>query len=275
MFLKIHSKNIPLGSNVDLTKLGRATPGTSGADLANLVNEAALFAARDNEEVVAMQHFEAARDKTLLGIARKSRVISPEEKRMTAFHEAGHALLHYYLEHADPLHKVTVVPHGQALGLSLSLPEKETYSRSRSWLLDRIKIAMGGYVAEQLQYHETSTGTRNDIEQATEMARKMVCEWGMSADLGPVSYGKEEEPIFLGKEIARHKDYSEQTARTIDSEIKKIISDSLEETREILTNHREQLTKLAETLIEKETLDDEEIRKLLVLPDRRATDGIG
>ena len=134
---------------------------------------------------------------------------------------------------------------------------------------------MGGYVAEQLQYHETTTGTKNDIEQATEMARKMVCEWGMSVDLGPVSYGKEEEPIFLGKEIARHKDYSEQTARTIDSEIKKIISDSLEETREILTNHREQLTKLAETLIEKETLDDEEIRKLLVLPDRRATDGIG
>ncbi|MAG13754.1 MAG: cell division protein FtsH [Spirochaetales bacterium] len=271
--LQIHSKKIPLGSNVDLARLARATPGTSGADLANLVNEAALFAARENKEVVAMQHFESARDKILLGIARKSRVITPEEKRMTAFHEAGHALLHYYLKNADPLHKVTVVPHGQALGLSLSIPEKETFSRSRSWLLDRIKITMGGYVAEQIIYHETSTGTKNDIEQATEMARRMVCEWGMSADLGPVSYGKEDEPIFLGKEIARHKDYSEKTARTIDAEITKIISDSLEETREILTTHREQLTKLAETLIEKETLDDEEIRKLLDLPDRRATDG--
>lgn len=270
--LKIHSKKIPLGSDVELQRLARATPGTSGADLANLVNEAALFAARSNEEVVSMRHFEEARDKTLLGIARKSRVITPEEKRMTAFHEAGHALLHYYLEYADPLHKVTVVPHGRALGMALSLPEKESFSRARSWLLDRIKIAMGGFVAEEIVYNETSTGTKNDLDQATDLARRMVCEWGMSGELGPVSYGKEDEPIFLGKEIARHKDYSEDTAQKIDESIKAIITECLDETKAILTEHRDQLDLLAETLITEETLDDDQIRKLLGMPPRRNPD---
>ena len=266
--LKIHTQKIPLSKDVDLERLGRATPGTSGADLANLVNEAALFAARVNEEVVSMRHFEEARDKILLGVARKSRVISPDEKKMTAFHEAGHALLYYYLKNADPLHKVTVVPHGRALGLAMALPDKEMYSRSEGWLLDRIKIAMGGYVAEQIVYGETSTGTKNDLEQATDIARKMVCEWGMSRGLGPIAYGQEDEPIFLGKEIARHKDYSEDTAQKIDKEINGIIKSCLDDTGKILGEHRDQLDLLAETLIAKETLDDEEIRTLLGFPKK-------
>ena len=266
--LTIHSKKIPLGSDVDLGRIARGTPGSSGADLANLVNEAALFAARNNEEIVDMERFEEARDKVLLGIARKSRVITAEEKRATAFHEAGHALMHYHVDNADPLHKVTIVPRGRALGLALSLPEKEVFSKSKSWLLDRIKISVGGYVAEQIIYNETTTGTKNDIDQATEIARRMVCEWGMSDILGPVAFGQEEEPIFLGKEIARHKDYSEETAQSIDAEVRHLITECLEETRSILTAHKDQLVLLGETLIVKETLDDEEIRALLGLPKR-------
>jgi len=264
--LTIHSAKIPLSKKVDLVRIARATPGSSGADLANLVNEAALFAARNNREMVDMTDFEEARDKVLLGIARKSRVISPEDKLATSYHEAGHALLHYYLKNSDPLHKVTVIPHGQALGLAMSLPEKDTYSRRKGWLLDRIKIAMGGYVAEQLVYGETTTGTKNDIEQATEIARKMVCEWGMSDKLGPIAFGQEDEPIFLGKEIARHKDYSELTAQKIDDEVQRILTDCLNETRDILETHRDQLSLLAETLVSRETLDDSEIRQLLNIP---------
>ena len=261
--LKIHSQKIPLGLDVDLEKLGRATPGTSGADLANMVNEAALFAARSGEEVVSMAHFEDARDKLLLGIARKSRVISTGEKRMTAFHEAGHALLHYHLENADPLHKVTIIPHGMALGLALSLPDREIYSRSRGWLLDRIKITMGGYVAEQIIYGETSTGTKNDLEQATDIARRMVCEWGMSPVLGPVSFGQEDEPIFLGKEIARHKDYSEETAQKIDQEVHEILTEAYTKTMKILTDNKDKLIALSEILIEREALDFEEVDSIL------------
>ncbi len=266
--LKIHAGKVPLAADVDLTRLARATPGTSGADLANLVNEAALYAARNNVETVAMCHFEEARDKILIGIARKSRVISPEEKRATAIHESGHALLHYFLPHADPLHKVTVIPHGRALGLAMALPEKEVFSKNRSWLLDRIKIAMGGYVAEQLIFGETTTGTKNDIDQATDVARKMVCEWGMSEKLGPVSFGKEEEPIFLGKEIARHKDYSEDTAQTIDAEVKSIIGNAITDVRSILSENRDKLVLLADTLVQRETMDDMDIRDLLQLPPR-------
>ena len=268
--LKIHSNKIPLAADVNLKRVARATPGTSGADLANLVNEAALFAARNNKESVSMDHFEEARDKVLLGIARSSRMITPEEKRATAFHEAGHALLHYHLPHADPLHKVTVVPHGRALGMAMSLPEKEIFSRNKSWLMDRIKIAMGGYVAEQIVYNETTTGTKNDIDQATEIARKMVCEWGMSESLGPVSFGQEDEPIFIGKEIARHKDYSENTARLIDSEVNIIVGECRDDSRRILEENRKQLDLLAETLIAKETLDDAEVRALLGLPPRQS-----
>ncbi len=261
--LKIHCGKITLAPDVDLHTIARATPGTSGADLANLVNEAALFAARFNKTFVERIHFEEARDKILLGIARKSRVITPEDKRATAFHEAGHALLHYYLPNADPLHKVTVIPHGQALGLAMSLPEKDTYSKNRSWLTDRIKIAMGGYVAEEMIYQETTTGTKNDIEQATNIARRMVTEWGMSPDLGFVSFGQEDEPIFIGKEIAQHKDYSESTAKKIDNEVKNILDECLDDTRGILREHKDQLIVLAEDLVKKETLEDVEIRTLL------------
>ena len=236
---------------MDINRIARATPGSSGADLANLVNEAALFAARENSSAVNMKHFEEARDKLLLGVARRSRVISPEDKLMTAYHEAGHALLHYYLENADPLHKVTVIPHGQALGLAMSLPEKETYSRNRNWLLDRIKITMGGYVAEKLIYNQTTTGTKNDIEQATKIARRMVCEWGMSDSLGFVTFGGEEEPIFLGKEIARHQDYSEKTAEKIDGEIHDILRSCLDSVTKLLSEHKDQLTRLAEHLVAK------------------------
>ncbi|MBN2049504.1 MAG: ATP-dependent zinc metalloprotease FtsH [Spirochaetales bacterium] len=264
--LRIHSQKIPLDGEVDLERVARATPGTSGADLANLVNEAALFAARHDQATVTMADFEEARDKILLGIARRSRVISPEEKLSTAYHEAGHALLHYYLPNADPLHKVTVIPHGRALGLAMSLPEKDTYSRKKSWLLDRIKITMGGYVAEGLFYEETTTGVKNDIEQATALARRMVTEWGMSEELGFVAFGQEDEPIFLGKEIAQHKDYSEDTAQRIDSEVKKILHSCLEDVTSILRVHKDELEKLAKELVLKETLDDIQIRELLNLP---------
>jgi cell division protease FtsH len=246
-------------------RLARATPGSSGADLANLVNEAALYAARKNREYVDMEDFEEARDKLLMGVARKSKVFTHEEKLKTAYHESGHALLHYYCEHADPLHKVTIVPRGRALGLAMSLPEKDAYSRGRGWLLDRIKIAYGGFVAEEMFYRETTTGTQNDLKQATELARRMVTEWGMSR-IGPVAFGQEDEPIFVGKEIARHKDYSEHTAQAIDDEVNHILNECLTEARSILEEHRDQLVSLAQTLVERETLSDAEVRDLLGLP---------
>ena len=264
--LRIHAKKVTVDADVDFNRIARATPGTSGADLANLVNEAALYAARRQSRMVAMEDFEEARDKILLGIARRSKVITPEDKQMTAYHEAGHALMHYFCKNADPLHKVTIVPHGQALGLAFSLPERDTYTKSKGWLLDRIKISMGGFVAEELVYNETSTGTKNDIDQATDIARKMVTQWGMAEELGFISFGQEDEPIFLGKEIARHKDYSEDTAHKIDLEIDKILRNCMNETREILTNNRDKLTKIAERLVEKETLSDLEIREIIGLP---------
>ncbi len=272
--LRLHAKKIPVAAEVDLERVARATPGTSGADLANLVNEAALYAARKDKNLVETLDFEEARDKLLIGIARNSRVIAPKEKKMTAYHEAGHALLHYYLKYADPLHKVTVIPHGRALGLAISLPEEDSYSRSRSWLTDRIKIAMGGFVAEKLIYDETTTGTKNDIEQATELARRMVCEWGMSDAIGPVAFGQEEEPIFIGKEIARHRDYSEDTARKIDDAVKQILESALDDVTAILNEHRSELIMVAEALITRETLTDEEIRELLGFPPRVAREKV-
>jgi cell division protease FtsH len=245
-----------------LNRIARATPGTSGADLANLVNEAALFAARSSRKLVQMTDFEQGRDKILLGVARQSKVLTNEEKKATAYHEAGHTLLHYYLKNLDPLHKVTIIPHGRALGLTISLPEKDAYTKNRSALLDWIKVCMGGYVAEQIVYGETTTGTSNDIKQATEIARRMVTEWGMS-ELGFIGYGKEDEPLFLGREIAQHKDYSEDTARKIDAQVVKIMQEAMAETTSLLETHRDQLDKLANELVEKETLDDAEIRILL------------
>ena len=271
--LGIHIKKIPIAAGVDLNRVARATPGTSGADLANIVNEAALLAARNNKERVEMIDFEEARDKIMMGVARRSKVVEPKEREMTAFHESGHALLHYYLENADPFHKVTIVPHGNALGVAFSLPEKDYYSRGKAWLMDRIAITMGGYAAETIIYNETTTGAQNDIEQATDLARKMVCEWGMSDVLGPIAYGQKEEPIFLGKEIARHKDYSEETARVIDAEVKEIVRSRLVRAIELLREHQDQLALLATTLIDKETLDDVDIRELLGFPLRYPSDG--
>jgi cell division protease FtsH len=266
--LAIHMKKIPVDGEVDVSRLARATPGTSGADLANMVNEAALFAIRKSRTTVFMDDFEDARDKILMGVARTSLVITEEEKRATAIHEAGHALLAYHLKNADPLHKVTVVPRGRALGLTLSLPEKDVYSRARSWLEDRIAIMYGGFSAERLIYGETTTGTAQDIRQATDFARKMVCEWGMADAMGPVAYGQEEEPIFIGKEIAQHKDYSEDTAMRIDAAIKKILESALARVTVILTEHRDQLEKLADALVARETLEDADVRLLLGFPPR-------
>jgi len=266
--LQIHSAKIPLSKDIDLVRIARATPGMSGADIANLVNEAALFAARKDRSEVIMSDFEEARDKVLMGVARKTLVVSDKERRMTAVHEAGHALLHYFLKNADPLHKVTIVPHGRALGMALSLPEEDSYSRSKGWIEDRIAICYGGYLAEKLFYDETTTGTKNDIQQATEMARNMVCEWGMAEELGPVAYGQEDEPIFIGKEIARHKDYSEETARCIDLAVKKILNRSLDNANLIITSHKKEIEDLANALISRETLTDEEVRKILGLPVR-------
>ena len=266
--LQIHAAKIPLEKDVDLSRIARATPGMSGADIANLVNEAALFAARRDKPRVEMPDFEEARDKILMGVARKTLVISEKERRMTAIHEAGHALLHYFLKNADPLHKVTIVPHGRALGMAMSLPEEDSYSRTRGWIEDRIAICYGGWIAEKLFYSETTTGTKQDIQQATEMARHMVCEWGMAEELGPVAYGQEEEPIFLGKEIARHKDYSEETAERIDRAVKDILDRARQEAEGILGERREMIEKLAGELMTRETLVDDEIRTLLGLPPK-------
>jgi len=261
--LNIHAKKIPLDKNTNINRIAKATPGMSGADLANLINEAALFAARGDSKTVGIEHLEEARDKLLMGIARKSKIISLEDKTATAYHEAGHALLHYHVKNTDPLHKVTIIPRGRALGMAISLPDKESYSKNKSWLLDRIKITMGGYVAEEIIYGETTTGTQNDIQQATNIARRMVTEWGMSDSLNFISFGQEEEPIFIGKEIARHKDYSEETAMRIDEEISKILDSSLEETRKILTTNLDQLKLIALELVDKETLDDHDIKILI------------
>ncbi|MDR2743264.1 MAG: ATP-dependent zinc metalloprotease FtsH [Treponema sp.] len=266
--LKIHAVKIPLAQDIDLARIARATPGMSGAEIANLVNEAALFAARKDQAAVEMPDFEEARDKILMGVARKTLVISEKERRMTAIHEAGHALLHYFLKNSDPLHKVTIVPHGRALGMAISLPEADSYSRTRGWIEDRIVICYGGWVAEKLFYDETTTGTKQDLEQATDMARRMVCEWGMAETLGPVTYGQEEEPIFLGKEIARHKDYSEETARHIDREIKCILDAARNTAETILFDNKAKLEKLADALLARETLNDEEVWTLLDLPPR-------
>ena len=269
--LQIHAAKIPLDKSIDLSRIARATPGMSGADIANLVNEAALFAARKDKPEVQMPDFEEARDKVLMGVARKTLVVSDKERRMTAIHEAGHALLHYFLKNADPLHKVTIVPHGRALGMALSLPEEDSYSRAKGWIEDRIAICYGGWLAEKLFYSETTTGTKNDIQQATEMARNMVCEWGMAEELGPVAYGQEDEPIFLGKEIARHKDYSEDTAQRIDRAVREILDRARENAAQILESRKTELEKLADALLARETLIDEEVRQILGLPSKESS----
>ncbi|MBQ5391153.1 MAG: ATP-dependent zinc metalloprotease FtsH [Spirochaetales bacterium] len=260
--LRIHASHVKTDPEVDLKKIARATPGSSGADLANLVNEAALFATRQGRKMVKMIDFEQARDKMVLGVAKKSHVMTPEDKMLTAYHESGHALLFYYLPDIDPLYKVTIIPHGNAGGVTMGLPETDQSYMKKSALMSHIKMAMGGYVAEKILNGQTSTGPSADIKQATDIARRMVTEWGMS-DLGFISLGSEGEPLFLGREIAQHKDFSEETAKRIDEQINKILKECMDDATKILTEHKDQLDKLAQALVSRETMDDNEVRELL------------
>ena len=261
--LRVHARRIPLAPNVDLKVLARGTPGFSGADLANLVNEAALLAARQNKKLVEMLDFENAKDKVLMGVERRSMIISDTEKRTIAYHEAGHALVADFLPGADPLHKVTIIPRGRALGLTMQLPMDDKYNYSRDYLVNRITILLGGRTAEEIVLQQQTTGAGDDLEKATEMARKMVCEWGMSDRLGPLTFGKNEEHIFLGREVARAKDYSEETALVIDSEIKRIVVECAGRAKQIIEENIEKLHALARALLERESLDSEEIARIL------------
>jgi cell division protease FtsH len=260
--LKVHSKKTPLADDVDLSVLARGTPGFAGADLANLVNEAALVAARQNRKVVTMIDFELAKDKVMMGVERKSLIISEEEKRNTAYHEAGHALVAALTPHADPLHKVTIIPRGMALGLTMQLPLDDKHSYNKDYLEAQLAILMAGRIAEEIFMHHITTGAGNDIERATEMARKMVCEWGMS-ELGPMSFGKKEEQIFLGREIAQHRDYSEATAIRIDEQVKKLVEEGYQRARAIIEEKSDALIRIAEALLEREVLDGAEVRQLI------------
>jgi cell division protease FtsH len=261
--LRVHARRIPLAPDVELKVLARGTPGFSGADLANLVNEAALLAARQNKKLVEMPDFEYAKDKVLMGVERRSMIISETEKRTIAYHEAGHALVADVLPGTDPLHKVTIIPRGRALGLTMQLPMDDKYNYSRDYLINRITILLGGRTAEEMVLSQQTTGAGDDLEKATEMARKMVCEWGMSDKLGPLTFGKNEEHIFLGREVARQKDYSEDTAILIDREIKQIVLDSAVRARSILEQNLDKLHALARALLERESLDSEEIARIL------------
>jgi len=260
--LKVHTRKIPLGEDVDISVLARGTPGFTGADLANLVNEAALNAARYNKKVVAMHDFELAKDKVLMGAERKSMVISNEEKRVTAYHEAGHTLVGLKVPNADPVHKVTIIPRGMALGVTQQLPEGDRHNYTEEYLLGQISILMGGRIAEETFLGSITTGASNDIERATELARAMVCEYGMS-ELGPLTFGKKEEQIFLGREIAQHRDYSEETSIRIDSEVRKIVTEQYERARRIITENRDTMVRLAENLLEHESLDGVQIRRIV------------
>jgi cell division protease FtsH len=260
--LRVHTKKIPLGDNVDLSVLARGTPGLAGADLANLVNEAALNAARQNRKVVMMTDFETAKDKILMGAERKSLILSDAEKRNTAFHEAGHALVATQLKDADPLHKVTIIPRGMALGVTMQLPIDDKHSYSKDYLLAQLAILMAGRIAEERYMHHMTTGAGNDIERATDLARKMVCEWGMS-ELGPLSFGKKEEQIFLGREIAQHRDYSEETAIRIDEQVKKFVQGAYDTSAQILESNSDALVRVAESLLEREILDGDEVMQII------------
>jgi cell division protease FtsH len=261
--LKVHVKNIPLAPDVDLLTIARGTPGFVGADLANLVNEAALMAARFGQEKVTMLDFEEAKDKVLMGVERKSMVLSDDEKKKTAFHEAGHAICNLYCPEADPLHKVTIIPRGRALGVTFSLPGEDKHSYTRSYLIDRVCILMGGRVAEELVFSTMTTGAANDIKQATELVRKLICDYGMTDELGPISYGEKDEQIFLGREFNRRRDYSEKTAEVIDSLMRRTVEQQYDRAKNIITEHREELNRLAGALLEFELLDREDITKVI------------
>jgi len=260
--LRVHTRKIPLAEDVDLSVLSRGTPGFSGADLANMVNEAALAAARQNRKAVLHYDFELAKDKVLMGVERKSLLLTDEEKKNTAYHEAGHALVAAKMPNSDPLHKVTIIPRGMALGVTMQLPIDDRHNYYKNYLETEIAILMGGRIAEELFLNCMSTGAGNDIERATEMARKMVCEWGMS-DLGPMTFGKKEEQIFLGREIAQHRDYSEDTAIKIDQEVRKLVNKGYTTAKQVLSDNRDVLERIARALIEREVLDANEIKMLV------------
>jgi len=261
--LEVHTQKTPLADDVNLGIVARGTPGLSGADLANLVNEAALLAARKGRTKVIKEDFEQAKDKVLMGVERRSMVISPEEKKITAYHEAGHTLVAKLIPGTDPIHKVTIIPRGHALGLTQQLPIDERHTYPKQYLIDSITVLLGGRGAEELVLKDLTTGAGNDLERATEIARKMVCEWGMSDDLGPLTFGKKEEQIFLGREIAQHRDYSEDTALKIDHAVRKIVEGSHMRAQELLRKNLELLHVLAKTLLEKESLDGEEVDRIL------------
>ncbi|HUI84546.1 MAG TPA: ATP-dependent zinc metalloprotease FtsH [Candidatus Binatia bacterium] len=260
--LRVHTRKIPISDDVDLGVLARGTPGFSGADLANMVNEAALNAARQNRKTVLMYDFEQAKDKVLMGAERKSMLLSDEEKKVTAYHEAGHALVAALREHSDPLHKVTIIPRGMALGVTMQLPIDDKHTYTRDYLETRLAIMMGGRVAEELFLNTMTTGAGNDIEQASDLARKMVCEFGMSS-LGPITFGKKEEQIFLGREISQHRDFSEETAQKIDEEVRRFVDDGYNSARHILETNRPVLEKIAIALLEREVLDASEIQMII------------
>jgi cell division protease FtsH len=271
---EVHTRKTPLADDIDFGVIARGTPGFSGADIENLVNEAALYAARYGKDKVTMGDFEFAKDKVMMGAERKSMVISIEERRITAYHESGHALVARLLPGSDPIHKVTIIPRGMALGLTQQLPVDEKHTYPKQYLINNIKILLGGRAAEELILNEFTTGSGNDIERATNLARKMVCEWGMSDVMGPLSYGKKEEQIFLGREFATHKDYSEETAQRIDEEITRLVSDSYEKAKQLLSDHIDILKRIALELLEKEVLNTTELDEIIQM-NRKDVDGSG
>jgi cell division protease FtsH len=270
--LRVHTRKVPIGDDVDLSVIARGTPGLSGADVANLVNEAALWAARQNRKFVAMADFEMSKDKVLMGVERKSMILSDEEKKNTAYHEAGHALVAAMTPGADPLHKVTIIPRGMALGLTMQLPIDDKHTYTKEFLESQLAVLMGGRAAEEISLHHITTGASNDIERVTEIARQMVCEWGMSL-LGPLTFGKKEGAIFLGREIAQHRDYSEDTAIKIDAEVRSIVSLGYTRARNILETYREALERVAQALLDREVLDATGVKLLIEgkpLPEKPA-----
>jgi cell division protease FtsH len=275
--LRVHAKKVPLFDDVDLRVLARGTPGFSGADLANMVNEAALNAARANRKSVMMLDFEQAKDKVLMGAERKSMLLTDEEKRVTAYHEAGHALVAAMRDHADPLHKVTIIPRGMALGVTMQLPEDDKHTVTKDYLETQLAILMGGRIAEEIFLKQMTTGAGNDIERASDLARKMVCEYGMSR-LGPLTFGKKEEQIFLGREIAQHRDFSEETARQIDAEVRNFVDEAYRSAYDVLNNNQDIMHRMAIALLERETIDANEIRMIIEgkeLPPLKPSGGNG
>jgi cell division protease FtsH len=279
--LRVHTRKIPLADDVDLSILARGTPGFSGAELSNMVNEAALNAARNNRKSVLMYDFELAKDKVLMGAERKSLLLTEEEKRVTAYHEAGHAIVAALMPHADPLHKVTIIPRGMALGVTMQLPETDKHNYTLDYLNTQIAVMMGGRLAEEIFLNQMSTGAGNDIERATEMSRKMVCEWGMSS-LGPLTFGKKEEQIFLGRELSQHRDFSEETAREIDSEVRRLVNTGYEKAKSVILENRDAMVRIALALLEREVLDANELKLILegkqlparVVPQKGDSDGV-